>query len=447
MKRSVLLRGAAALVAASACATVGLAVAGPGKPAETTVVGLFADASPLDPGSEIRAAGVKVGNVRDIALDHGQARVTFTIDPSVLPLHRDAKMVIRPVNLLGEHYVDLDAGTPSQPYLGSAVVPVQQTSSSVELQDVLNTLDDPTSTALASLITTLGEGMQDSGAEAADAIKALAPAMNNTKELGDLLGQQNTVLTQLLDRVQPVAGALASGDGAALGNLVDSTERTLSTVAANQQALDQTLVQLPATVTSARQTLAELAGVADTTTPVLASVRPVTDNLAQISTELQQLADAADPALASLQPVLQRADALLDQAAPVVAQLRASGPGLAATAKSLHPLGDQLLDSHLGDLMDFVRKWSLSTNGRDALSHYFRGVVHVTPDTLKDLVTAVPGVAGPSAPGPSQASPGLPQPLLPTLGLPGTANSDPGSATGLTQQQEQGLLGQLLGGL
>ena len=35
--------------------------------------------------------------------------------------------------------------------------------------------------------------------------------------------------------------------------------------------------------------------------------------------------------------------------------------------------------------MDFVRKWALSTNGKDSLSHYFRGVVYLTPTALNSI--------------------------------------------------------------
>lgn len=437
-----------AVVVAALAATATMSGASPGSPAAAaTVVGYFSDASPLDPGSEVRAAGVRVGDVRDITLEGGRARVTLDIDASVLPLHRDARLKIRPVNLLGENYVELDRGSPAQPFLDQQVVPVEQTDSAVTLQDLFNTFDDPTSTALAAVVSTLGDGMHGNGAEAAAAIAALAPAMQQTGQLGDVLKAQNATLGQLVDRVQPVAQALAADNGASLDQLVGSTEQTLSTVARNKQAMDATLAELPDTLVEARRTLQELNGVAASATPTLQSIRPVTDNLVQISGELRDFADAADPALTSLSPVLDRADQLLQQAAPVVALLRAAGPDLRNTAQGVRPLGDQLLDTHLSDLMDFVKKWALSTNGRDGLSHYFRGMAFVTPKTLQDLASSLTQqntTPAPNAP-PQPTAPAPPLPLsLPQI-LPGMAPNSPG-ATGITPAQEQSLLGQLLGG-
>lgn len=443
-------RVAVAVVAVAALVAVVAAAATGGEEDRNTLVAYVADASPLESGSSVRAAGVKVGTVKGIRLEGGVARVELDLQNGVLPVHRDASLKIVPVNLLGEHYVELDPGSPDVPYSAADVIPKERTDSSVDLQDVINTFDDPTSTAMAALLTTLGEGMDRNGTAAADAIKGLAPSMNRTRELGEVLSEQNQVLGELVRQSEPVASALAVDDGKTLDGLVTSTDRTLNAIAVNREAFDATLAELPATLATARRTLNELAGVADTTTPTLASVRPVTDNLAEISRELHRFSDSADPALASLPPVLRKANGLLDQAAPVLDRLGKAGPDLRNTAKRLRPIGDELLHAHLGDLMDFVRKWSLSTNGRDALSHYFRGVVHVTPKNLEDFAASLfPAGAAPAAKKPANAVPkpdlGAAGKALPSLPLLGTGTRSDSGATGLTPEQENAMLGQLLG--
>lgn len=416
------------------------------------VMATFADASGVTLGYQVRAGGVEVGKVSAVSVQNGTARLALTVDDSVLPLHQDAHATIRPANLLGESYIDLDPGTPTAPVMDPPDLDQSHTSSSVTLQQVLNTLDDPTSTALAAMVTALGEGVQGSGPQAAHAIAALRPAMQQTGELADMLNQQNGALNSLVDRTQPVTDALAAGQGSQLDHLADSTEQTLNTVAANRQALDQTLAELPSTVVAARQTLSQLAGTADAATPTLQSIRPVTDNLTTITQELHTLADSADPALGALPPVLNKADGLLDQAAPVVGQLKQAGPDLKATASGLKPLGGQLLDKnqHLTDLMEFVRKWSLSTNGSDGISHYFRGLVHASPAALQQMLAGSPigSLVGQLAPQTAQ-----PLPQIPGTGQGPAAGEAPAgqaaaqpNATGLTSQQEQSMVGQLLGG-
>ena len=451
------------IVVATGVAMIPKALASSGG-SDGNLVGVFADASPLVSGSEVRIDGVQVGSITNIQLRNGKAWVSTDIRAGSLPLHSNAQMVIKPVNLLGEDYIDISPGTDAKPMLSGNVIPASQTSSAVTLQQVLDTLDDPTASALAATIATLGQGLNDSGAQTADAIKALAPAMENTSKLGGVLSSQNAVLTQLLDRVQPVAAALAQGNGHVLDGIVSSTEKMLTAVALQQQAANATLDQLPATLASARTTLQRLAGAASATTPTLAELRPLTDNLSSVTGELNSFAVAAQPALTSLLPVLTHAKTLLDEAAPVVAELSAAAPSLSATSARLRPLGSQLLSQHLNDLMLFVKKWALSTNGKDALSHYFRGVFHVTPATLEDLAAVMLPKSTTSNLSKSLGSllPGL---KLPNLGLGnlgnlglggltkgltsllgGSSSANSSSATGLSQPQEQSLIGQLLGG-
>lgn len=417
---------------------------------ETNVDAVFANAGPLATGNLVKAHGVRVGTVAAVRLDQGRARVTMTLDRGVLPLHADAHVTIRPVSLLGERYLDLEPGTAAAPVLSQpATIPVDQTSESVDLDQILNTLDDPTSTALAALVTTLGEGLQGNGNNTAEALKALAPALQHTDQLVGILNQQNAVLDNLIDSASPAVAALADGNGSSLDKLASTARQTLSTVAANRDALDSALRALPSTLDKARRTLADLTGAANATTPALDSIRPVTDNLSAISDELRKFSDAATPALTALQPVLDKANALLDQAAPVVDTLKTGTPDLRTAAGELNPLGTRLLDN-VGNLIDFATGWAMATSGYDSISHYFRANVNIDPDTLKmlapDLVPGVAATGGTPAPPTGQPAPPA-VPLLGQLPLPLSPAKDPGNATGLTQQQEQSMLNQLLGGV
>lgn len=458
MKRSLKVVSAA-VVALIIAASAGIILQRNIADGKTSVTAVLRDATGISPGYEVRAGGVAVGTVSAVSIKDGKKAVlTLDVDRAVLPLHKDARLAVRPANLLGQQYVDLNPGTPTAPVLKSQSLDESHTSESVSLQDVLNTLHDPTSTALAVAVTGLGEGARDNGPNMADAIKALQPAMQRTNELGGILNQQNAVLSQLVDRTQPITQALASDDGRRLDSLLTSGQQTLDATMKNRQALGDTLANLPSTIGAARNTLGQLGGVAQAGTPTLQSVRPTTDHLKDISGELHQLADSADPALSSLPPVLQRANTLLDQAAPVVSGLRTAGPDLQGTAKGARPLGDQLLDKnqHLTDLMDFVRMWALSTNGSDGISHYFRGVVHLGPAAISQLLAGSPAGPAlsqpPSGPSASPIPPLTPAPQLggvvpPLTGpVPPQAAGDPSNATGLTSGQEQSMVGQLLGG-
>jgi phospholipid/cholesterol/gamma-HCH transport system substrate-binding protein len=70
---------------------------------------VFSEVSGLNPQSPVRVAGVKVGEVKRIVLDHGKAKVFITLD-SDLPVHRDAVATLSSIGILGEKYVDLNPG-------------------------------------------------------------------------------------------------------------------------------------------------------------------------------------------------------------------------------------------------------------------------------------------------------------------------------------------------
>lgn len=429
----------AALGITAGSAGVAVQFAGAGKP---VVYAEFNDASPIIEGNDVKMSGVQVGVVESIEVRDGKALLGLRLEDAALPLHSDATATIRPVSLLGERYVALDRGSPTEPELDGDLIPVSQTGQATDLDEVLSAIDEPTGEGLAALVTTLGEGVRGQGKEVDQALAALEPAMRQTDQVARILREHNALLTSLVDRVEPVAASLAADDGRRLDRLVDSTELLLRAAADNRAALEDSLVRLPTTLAKAQRTLSRLSGVSEATTPTLASLRPLTSDLSEVSAELRRFAASADPALASLQPVLRHADRLLEEAAPTVRALGPAARDLRGVAREVRPLAMKLTDN-LDNVLDFVRFWALTTNGSDGLSNYFRAHLVVSPETVGG---PVPG-GGDVLETPEldlTKPPKLPDlgplPTLPELGTPEADN-----VTGLTADQEEALINQLLG--
>lgn len=418
---------------------------------------VFDDALPIVEGNFVRASGVQVGLVDAVNLQGGQAHVVIRLEEQI-PLHSDATASITANNLLGEKFIELAGGSPGAPLLAQPyVIPASQTRSLVDVLDVINSVDDPTAKALGLMLTSLGEGVDGQGVQAAAAIEQLAPSMRKTQDLAVLLDEQTDLLTRLVDNVAPVADALEGEQGTELSALVDTTKMTLGAVAAQRLATAETLRQLPETIAQARQRLAQLADVADPTTETLRGLRPVTDQLDDVSGELRAFSKAGDPALAALRPVLERGTELLYEARPFVDDFRPGADRLASIGASGRTLAADALGDRLVDLMEFMKGWSLATSDYDAVSHYFKAIVPASPGPGGQGVAGAAGGIAPDNP-----SGGLPVPTPPRPELPGREGGDssagkdnraPGdnappdsSATGLTQEQEGEMLGQLLGG-
>ncbi|ALL82190.1 hypothetical protein AD017_15205 [Pseudonocardia sp. EC080619-01] len=421
----------------------------------------FADVSPILAGQQVKINGVTVGEVGEPQFDPVRkvAQVPLRVDARAMPVHTDATVRVAPVSLLGERFLDLRTGDPAAPELPmDGVIGVDRTGQEEDLQNILDTLDDPTAGSLAALVTTLGQGTANNGENVQKTLAALGPAMTDTDQLVSVLADQNELLGRVVDQVEPVTGAFAVDEGRRLDGLVASTTSLLGTTAARDAQLRGTLQELPGTLAAARATLGELAGTAQSTSVTLGNLRPTTDNLVQISEELHRFADSADPALASADPVLDRASELLDQAQPVAAQLRAAGPDLQRTVDGAEPIVRDL-NGNLGNVLGFIRNWALTTNEKDGLSHYFRASYVANPDAVSGFVPGgLPDLAPAPGPDPSP-NPQVNEPA-PSGPGPGTA-AQPGqdsntllqsqptpesSATGLSPEQEQGALGTLLGG-
>jgi phospholipid/cholesterol/gamma-HCH transport system substrate-binding protein len=457
------------LVAVSLTTAMGLVVAGvvtvqAMKDEEPNLYVYFEDASPLIEGNDVKAGGVKVGEIGSIEVDDGMAKVGLVLDDEVLPLHEDATARVRPVGLLGERYVELDRGSADAPVLAEgATLSVEHTSRATDLDEVLTMVDGPTGTALSFLLTTLGQGVMGRGENVDRAIRALAPALQDTDRLAQILDDQNAVLVELLTSVEPVAQQLALDDGRQLDALLQATDDTLAATARNDAALADALEQLPSALNETRATLAALAGAAGSTTPVLRSLRPLTDDLVEVSQELDRFSRSAAPALEGLDPVLEQARVLIARARPVARTLASLSPDMRSTADRGRVIATSALDN-LSTIMDFVKYWALTTNGQDGLSHYFRAHLVVTdsiatgfvPDAEEQPPTTTPEDLGPlDLPGQllDGAGPlldgvlgGLTPPLDGLLGNRSGRTAERNSATGLTPAQELSLVTYLTGG-
>ncbi len=81
-----------------------------------TVYALMSDASGVAKLSQIRIAGIPMGAVQSVKLDHDRARIDIGINPDV-KLYQDATVAKVASSLLGEYYLSISPGTEGRPEL------------------------------------------------------------------------------------------------------------------------------------------------------------------------------------------------------------------------------------------------------------------------------------------------------------------------------------------
>lgn len=231
------------------------------------ITALFKNADNVTPKAPVRIAGVEVGKVSKVQPLEGTetgARVTMQIEDRALPLHKDATLKVRPrIFLEGNKFVDLKPGTPSAPLLDEGdVIPIQQTSASVQFGDILTALQSDTRRDLQVFLKEYSKSLQGKGAKGFnDSIKYWESAYKNSSLVNDAtLGEEPTRdLQRVLRGQQKTFAALVENEDALKG-LVTNFNVTAGAFAREDVALERTVPALRDTLRSARPALLSLNG-------------------------------------------------------------------------------------------------------------------------------------------------------------------------------------------
>src|SRR5438034_909038 len=158
-----------------------------------TVSANFKNSQELKKGDLVRMAGVEIGRVKSIDLEGGAAKVVMKISKGKV-IKTDSKAAIRFTGLMGQNYVNIDAGTPGAPDAGEGF-----RLSSDEQPD------------LSSLMVKL-ETVADSVKGLAEGFKPenIAPMFG---PITDLFKQKSNSLDSIIDNVKTVSDRIANGEG------------------------------------------------------------------------------------------------------------------------------------------------------------------------------------------------------------------------------------------
>jgi phospholipid/cholesterol/gamma-HCH transport system substrate-binding protein len=229
-----------------------------------TLQAVFPSANNIRPGSPVRVAGVNVGKVTGVGhFEDGKqaALVTMTIDKKALPIHRDARLKIRPrIFLEGNFFVDVSPGSPSSPALHDGDrIPINQTSAPVQLDQVLAALQAPTRKDLQALLRELSSGLRGAGGRGYNAsMPYWKPAYRDSAIVADALqGTQAGDLSRYIDSAGATAQAI-DRNREQLKSLVTDFDTTAAAFAARDQELSAAVAELPRTLQAGMPALAAL---------------------------------------------------------------------------------------------------------------------------------------------------------------------------------------------
>nr|WP_313776323.1 MlaD family protein [Mycobacterium sp.] len=239
---------------------------------------VFENASGLRAGQFVRAYGVEVGKVEDVALIDGgdRVRVDFEVERN-LQLFQETTAAIRYLDLIGNRYVELRRGDSDVVLPGGGTIPVERTEPALDLD------------ALVGGFRPLFKSLD------ADKVNSIA-----TSIITIFQGQGGTI-TNILDQTSELTSALADRDQA-IGEVITNLNTVLDTTVKHQKQFDDTLKNFETLITGLKNraepigsSVAAISNAAGSLSDLLADNRPLLQGtVGYLETIQQPLIDQLD---------------------------------------------------------------------------------------------------------------------------------------------------------
>jgi phospholipid/cholesterol/gamma-HCH transport system substrate-binding protein len=165
---------------------------------------LFSEAGGLAVGNKIKVSGVTVGGVTDIALQRGDALVTFNVDGSVV-LGNNTTAQIRTGSLLGERVITLES-TGSAPMRPLDVIPLSRTGSPYSLTEAVS---DLTANAAGTKTDTLNQSLDTLSSTLDQVAPELGPTFEGLTRFSRAINDRDETLSDLFRSARDVTGVLS----------------------------------------------------------------------------------------------------------------------------------------------------------------------------------------------------------------------------------------------
>ncbi len=203
---------------------------------------VFSDATALNVGDDVRMAGVRVGQVSSVGIEHRRnAKVGFSLNSDVR-LAQTTTATLRYRNLIGQRYVELDEGDGSlgTPMHSGATIPLSRTTPALDLTVLFNGFE-PLFQALNP------QEINQLSAEIIQVFQGEGPTIGNllsqTATLTTTLAQKDDVIGEVIDNLNDVLARI-NGRSGQLTNLISTLSSLVSVLAADRAPLGQALTSL-----------------------------------------------------------------------------------------------------------------------------------------------------------------------------------------------------------
>ncbi len=246
-------------------------------------------------GQTIRVAGVRVGDVENVELEHGVGVVTFAIDRQYLPVYKNATILMRPATGLKDMFFELDPGTKSAGEVeDGGTIGVANTAPDVNLDEILSALDGDTQAYLRLLLIGGGQGLKGQGQNLGKVLGSLGPLNRDLDKLNSRVAQRKHQLADLIHNFNVLTAELGKHKGD-ITSFVSASNDALSAIAAQDPDVQRATADLPGTLSTAERTFHQVDAFAQQLGPAFGALRPFARHLDAMNTSRRPSATRRRP--------------------------------------------------------------------------------------------------------------------------------------------------------
>ena len=279
-------------------------------------------------GQTVQMAGVEIGDIREVSLEDGRAIVTVGVnEPYEELIHTDASVLMRPRTGLQDMTLEIDSGTAEQTVSEGDRIPLANTESNVQPDQILASLDGDTRNYLKLLIQGAGEGLGGRGEELSAGFRRFEPLGRYLSQINKGLAERRKNISRAVSSFADLTEELAESD-TRLAEFVSTQSQVFDAFANQEASLREMLRELPSTLEETRSALASGEVLAEELGPASEALIPAVQAFEGGQESAQRLARE------TLSPIRDQLRPFARDVRPTLRHLGQAAPPLGSTVES-----------------------------------------------------------------------------------------------------------------
>jgi len=329
------------VVLVAVAAAVSLTAASPTKPiAEYKIE--FDNIFGLTEGGDLTIAGVKAGKTPYFEVTNDErpkALVTAQISkPGFTPFRADAHCDIRQQNLIGTYFVSCQPGKSPRKLPNGAVIPVEQTTSTIPIDLMNSVLRRPYKERFRIILAELGTGLAGRPQDIQDVLRRAHPGLRETSKTLKILGDQNQTIKRLIRDADTDVRELERNKED-VARFIREAGETAEIAATRENDIRRGFQLMPGFLRELRPTMARLGQLADKSVPTLVDLQRSAPDLRRFLVKTEPFARTTRPVLRSLGRTSETGIEAINASDEEIRQLRRVAEPLPPTGNAPHEQG------------------------------------------------------------------------------------------------------------